>query len=55
MLTAVGNKFECTATKKDGCGWVVSCIYINVCGKGIKASARSNKMQKPASLLQKNG
>ena len=51
-LSAVGDKFECTATKKDGCGWVVLCIHINVCSKGIKASDRSGKLQKTASPLQ---
>ena len=29
-LSAVGDKFECTATKKDGQWWVVNTIQINV-------------------------
>ena len=45
-LSVVGDKFECTATKKDGHGWVVSTIHINVLGKGIKASDQPAKLQK---------
>ena len=43
-LSAVGDKFECVSTKKDGCGQVVNSIHINLCGKGIKASNRTEKL-----------
>ena len=51
-LSVVGDKFECTATKKDGQGWVVNTVQINVRGKGVKASDRTEKMQKPSSPLR---
>ena len=51
-LSAVGDKFECTATKNDGCGWVVSTIHINVRCKGIEARDRTEKLQKPNSPLR---
>ena len=51
-LSAVGDKFECVATQKDGCGWVVSCIHINVRGKGVNTALRSGKSQKPCSPLR---
>jgi hypothetical protein len=51
-LSAVGDKFECTATKKDGRGWVGSTIHINAHGKGIKASDRTEKLQKLSSPLR---
>ena len=51
-LSAVGDKFECVTTKNDGCGWVVSCIHINVRGKGVKATLRSGIFQKQCSPLR---
>ena len=51
-LSAVGDTFECNATKKDGQGWVVNTIQINVRGKGVKASDRTEKLQKLSSLLR---
>ena len=50
-LSAVGDKFDYVATKKDGCGWVVSSIHIRVRGKGIKASNQTAKLQNPSSPL----
>jgi hypothetical protein len=29
-LTAKGIKFECTANKRDGLGWVVTKVFVNV-------------------------
>ncbi len=51
-LTAKGNKFECTANKRDGLGWVVTEFFVNVCGKGISEQDHAGRNVKPALPLR---
>jgi hypothetical protein len=51
-LTAKGIKFECTANKRDGLGWVVTEVFVNIRGKGISEQDHAGKNVKPALPLR---
>ncbi len=51
-LTAKGINFKCTANKRDGLGWVVNEVFVNVCGKGISEKDNAGRNVKPASPLR---
>ncbi len=51
-VTAKGPNFECTANKRDGLGWVVTDVFVNVCGKGISELNNAGRNVKPSSPLR---
>jgi hypothetical protein len=51
-LTAKGINFKCTANTRNGLGWVVTEVFINICGKGISENDNAGRNMKPASPLR---
>jgi hypothetical protein len=51
-VTAKGPNFECTAHKRDGLGWVVTDVFVNVHGKGISELNNAGRNVKPSSPLR---
>jgi hypothetical protein len=51
-VTAKGPNFKCTAHKRDGLGWVVTDVFVNVHGKGISELDNAGRNVKPSSPLR---
>jgi hypothetical protein len=51
-VTAKGPNFECMAHKRDGLGWVVTDVFVNVRGKGISELDNAGRNVKPSSPLR---
>jgi hypothetical protein len=51
-LTDKGINFKCTANTRNGLGWVVTEVFVNVCGKGISDNDNAGRNMKPALPLR---
>jgi hypothetical protein len=51
-ITAKGPNFKFTAHKRDGLGWVVTDVFVNVHGKGISEHDNAGRNVKPSSPLR---
>ncbi len=51
-LTAKGINVKCTANTRDGLGWVVTKVFVNVREKGISENDNAGRNMKPALPLR---